>query len=62
VAEEGARVITALPTAKVLSTARQMVASQIVLIILSPKPEHPTGSLSIQAVKGQVKGLPEECA
>ena len=36
VAEEGARVITALPTAKVLSTARQMVASQIVLIILSP--------------------------
>ena len=38
VAEEGARVITALPTAKVLSTARQIVASQIVLIILSPKP------------------------
>ena len=38
VAEEGVRVITALPTAKVLSTARQMVASQIVLIILSPKP------------------------
>jgi hypothetical protein len=37
VAEEGVRVITALPTAKVLSTARQMVASQIVLIILSPK-------------------------
>ena len=38
VAEEGMRVITALPTANVLSTARQMVASQIVLIILSPKP------------------------
>jgi hypothetical protein len=35
------RVITALPTAKVLSTARQMVASQIVLIILSPKPSAP---------------------
>ena len=40
VAEEGVRVIRALPTAKVLSTARQIAASQIVLIILSPEPSH----------------------
>ena len=39
VAEEEVRVITALPMAKVLSTARQVVASQIVRIILSPKPQ-----------------------
>jgi len=38
VAEETARVITALPTARVLSTAKQTVATQIVLIILMPKP------------------------
>jgi hypothetical protein len=46
VAEERARVITALPTTKVLSTPRQMVASQIVLIILGPKPERPLSILT----------------
>lgn len=59
-AEEGLRVIRALPTAKVLSTARQTVASQIVLIILRPEPEDPS-SLSIQAVKGQVEVLAVRC-
>src|SRR5882757_3461980 len=53
VAEEGARVITALPTAKVLSTARQMVASQIVLIILMP--QAPIGPHRFRRLKGGLK-------
>jgi len=47
---ESARVIKALPTAKALGTARQIAASQTVLIMLCPRPV----SASIRAVKGQV--------
>src|SRR6266852_6061131 len=51
---ESARVISAFPAAKALSTARHIVASQTVLIMLCPKPVAKVTSASIRAVKGQV--------
>jgi len=52
---ESAGVLRALPTAKALSTAKHMVASQTVLIILSLRPVIiEQVSASIRAVRGQL--------
>jgi hypothetical protein len=45
---ESAGVLRALPTAKTLSSARHIVASQTVLIILCPRP-YPQTSLRIDS-------------